>query len=194
MRTNDPKIIWVVALVLLLLAGYRYFDQDKPPVTAQQAQQQLSPDTAASTPKAAKGKLAPEITLNNFNGQSVKLSDYRGKVVILNFWASWCPPCKSEMPELDKAAQEFASGVDAVLLTVNLTDGSRETVDKARKYIADNKYSMTVLLDTQGRAANAYSITGIPTTYIIDKQGVIINSIVGETTKNALKDYVDKLK
>lgn len=194
MRTNDPKIIWVIALVLVLLAGYSYFDQDQSPATDQQSAQKVSPDTAAGSPKAAKGKLAPEISLNDFSGQTVKLSDFRGKIVILNFWASWCPPCKSEMPELDEAAREFASGTDAVLLTVNLTDGSRETVDKARKYITDNKYSMTVLLDTQGKAASAYSITSIPTTYVIDKQGVIINSIVGPTTKNALKDYVNQLK
>lgn len=194
MRTNDPKLIWVVALILVLLAGYSYFNQNKTPGTDQQSTQKVSPDTAASSPKAAKGKLAPEITLNNLNGQTVKLSDYRGKIVILNFWASWCPPCKSEMPELNEAAREFASGADAVLLTVNLTDGSRETVDKARKYIADNNYSMTVLLDTQSKAANAYNITSIPTTYVIDKQGIIINSIVGPTTKNALQDYVNQLK
>lgn len=194
MRKNDNKIIWVLLLVLVLFAGYSYYNHNKLSGTDQEAQQKASPDTASSSPKAAKGKLAPEITLNDLNGQTVKLSDYRGKVVILNFWASWCPPCKSEMPELDKASREFAIGTDAVLLTVNLTDGSRETVDKARKYITDNKYSMSVLLDTQGRAANAYSITSIPTTYVIDKQGIIINSIVGPTTKNALNDYVNQLK
>jgi len=183
-----------VLLVLFLLVGSIYFDHNKVSNIDQQSQQNLSPDTSASSPKAAKGKLAPEITLNDMNGQAVNLSNYRGKVVVLNFWASWCPPCKSEMPDLDKAAQEFASGADVVLLTVNLTDGSRETADSARKYIVDNKYSMSVLLDTQSRAANAYNIASIPTTYIIDKQGVIVNYIVGPTTKDALHAYVDQLK
>jgi cytochrome c biogenesis protein CcmG, thiol:disulfide interchange protein DsbE len=192
MQNSNSKLIWVLIAALIILASSIYYDRSQAPNTDQQTQQNSASNT--STSKAVKGKLAPEITLINLNGQTVKLSDYRGKIVILNFWASWCPPCKSEMPELDKAAREFASGSDAVLLTVNLTDGSRETTDTARKYIADNKYSMTVLLDTQSRAANAYNITSIPTTYIIDKQGSIINYIVGPTTKDALTGYVNQLK
>ena len=191
---NSNKMIWILLLVLSLLVGSIYFDHNKVSNIDQQSQQNLSPDTSSSSPKATKGKLAPEIILNDLNGQAVKLSNYRGKVVILNFWASWCPPCKSEMPELDKASREFASGADAVLLTVNLTDGSSETVDKARKYIDDNKYSISVLLDTQSRAASAYNITSIPTTYIIDKQGVIVNYIVGPTNRDALNAYVNQLK
>ena len=194
MQNNNSKMIWILLLVLSLLVGSIYFEHIKASNIGQQSQQNLAPGTGVSSTKAVKGKLAPEISLNDLNGQAVKLSNYRGKVVILNFWASWCPPCKSEMPELDKAAREFASGADAVLLTVNLTDGSRETVDSARKYIVDNKYSLSVLLDTQGKAANAYNITSIPTTYIIDKQGVIINYIVGPTTKEALNNYVNQLK
>jgi len=194
MQQGNNKLIWILVFILALLAGSSYYNHDKSPNIDQPAQQKGSPDTGASSSKAAKGKLAPEITLNNLNGQTVKLSNYRGKVVILNFWASWCPPCKSEMPELDKAAREFASGSDAVLVSVNLTDGSRETVDKATNYIADNKYSMIVLLDTQSRAANAYNITSIPATYIMDKQGVIVNTIVGPTTQKTLNDYVNQLK
>jgi cytochrome c biogenesis protein CcmG, thiol:disulfide interchange protein DsbE len=194
MQNHNSKMIWILLLVLFLLVCSVYFDHNKVSNIDQQSQQNLSPDTSASSPKAAKGKLAPEITLNDLNGQAVKLSNYRGKVVVLNFWASWCPPCKSEMSELDKAAREYASGADAVLLTVNLTDGSSETVDKARKYIDDNKYSLSVLLDTQSRAANAYNITSIPTTYIIDKQGVIVNYIVGPTNRDALNAYVNQLK
>jgi len=187
-------MIWILLLVLFLLVGSIYFDHNKVSNIDQQSQQNLSPDTSASSPKAAKGKLAPEITLNDLNGQAVNLSNYRGKVVVLNFWASWCTPCKAEMPALNKTAQQFASGSDAVLLTVNLTDGSRETVDTVRKYITDNRYSLSVLLDTQSRAANAYNITSMPTTYIIDKQGVIVNYIVGPTTKDSLHAYVDQLK
>ncbi len=194
MQNNNSKMIWILLLVLSLLVGSIYFDHNKASNIGQQSQQNIAPGTGVSSTTAVKGKLSPEISLNDLNGQAVKLSNYRGKVVILNFWASWCPPCKSEMPELDKAAREFASGADAVLLTVNLTDGSRETVDSARKYIVDNKYSMSVLLDTQSRAANAYNITSIPTTYIIDKQGVVINYIVGPTTKDTLNVYVNQLK
>lgn len=192
MAKNNRTIIGLVILGIIVFAGYSYYNQNK--AINQPSSENSSSGTDTSSSKAAKGKLAPEISLNDLNGQTVKLSDYRGKIVILNFWASWCPPGKSEMPELNKAYQEFAKGADAVLLTVNLTDGSRETADKARKYIADNQYSMPVLLDTQGRAANAYNITSIPTTYIIDRQGIIIDYLVGPTTLNALNDYVNQLK
>lgn len=191
MSKNNNTVIWLLLLSILVFAGYSYYHSKS---LNQPSTQNSTSSTDTGTSKAVKGKLAPEITLNDLNGQTVKLSDYRGKIVVLNFWASWCPPCKSEMPEINKAAQEFAKGSDAVLLTVNLTDGSRETVDKARKYIADNEYSMPVWLDTQGRAANAYNITSIPTTYIIDRQGVIITYLAGPTTMDVLNDYINQLK
>jgi Peroxiredoxin len=191
MQKGDNKILWILILVLALILGTTYYQHYKTPAADQPTPQSTS-NTGSG--KAAQGKLAPDITLNDLNGQTVKLSDYRGKVVILNFWASWCPPCKSEMSDLDGAAREFSKGNNAVLLAVNLTDGSRETSATASKYITDNKFSMTVLLDTKSNAANAYNITSIPTTYIIDKQGIIVNSIIGPTTKDALIKYADQLK
>jgi cytochrome c-type biogenesis protein len=193
-QKGNNKILLVLVLVLALLVGTSYYEHQQASDRNQPTQPQISTDAAAGSGKAAKGKLAPEIILNDLNGQTVKLTDYRGKVVILNFWASWCPPCKSEMPDLDEAAREFTKANDAVLLTINLTDGNRETTETAGKYISDHNFSMKVLLDTQSRAANAYNITSIPTTYIIDKQGVIVNSLVGPTTKDALIKYVDQLK
>lgn len=151
-------------------------------------------NSVPGNPAVVKGQAAPEIVLQDLEGRTVRLSDYRGRVVILNFWASWCPPCKAEMPELEQASRDFALGSDAVLLTVNLTDGSRETPAKARQYILDNHYSMPVWLDTSGKAADAYKITSIPTTFIIDKQGNIHTRFSRATTKEALQGYVDQLK
>lgn len=112
----------------------------------------------------------------------------------MNFWTSWCPPCKADMPDLDKAARPFVEGSDAVLLTVNLTYGSRETVEKAGQYINDNNFAMPVLLDIEGKAAQAYNISSIPTTYIIDKQGLINQYFWGPTNLDALKNYVGQFK
>lgn len=139
------------------------------------------------------GQAAPDIVLENLDGKTVRLSDYRGKVVILNFWASWCPPCKAEMPELEQASREYTQGSEVVLLTVNLTDGARETAAKARQYIEENRYSMPVLLDTSGKAADDYNINSIPTTIIIDKQGNIWTRLSGPTTKAALQGYIDQV-
>ncbi|MDD4775030.1 MAG: TlpA disulfide reductase family protein, partial [Syntrophomonas sp.] len=83
---------------------------------------------------------------------------------------------------------------DAVLLTINLTDGARETVAKANQYMEDNQFSMPVLLDTEGQAANAYKITSIPTTVIIDRQGNIRARFAGATTSEKLQSYVNQLK
>ncbi len=189
MALRRSSLLWIVAVLVLLLGWYGYY---------RHLQSNSSPDitnpNVASSQGATKGKTAPEITLQDLQGQNIELSDYRGKVVILNFWASWCPPCKAEMPEINQAALQFAQGNEAVLLTVNLTDGSRETAAKARKYINDNNYSMTVLLDTGGKVANTYGITSIPTTIIIDKNGIIQNRFSGGTTQSILEGYVRQYK
>jgi cytochrome c biogenesis protein CcmG, thiol:disulfide interchange protein DsbE len=192
MKKYGKLLFRVLAIGIILYAAYSFYNQQKPPQIGQQQPQTSSSDTGTKT--SPKKQAAPELILKDLNGQTVTLSDYKGKVVILNFWASWCPPCKAEMPDLDATAKALASGQDTVLLAVNLTDGVRETVDKAKKYINDNNFSMTVLLDTEGRAANDYGITNIPTTFIIDKQGKIYDHIVGPTSKAVLLDYVSKLK
>ena len=192
MKKNDNTVILILILGLVVFALYSVYNHHK--VANQPPPAKTSTDISTSSSRAVKGELAPEIVLQDLQGQTVKMSDYRGKVVILNFWASWCSPCKSEMPELDKAAQEFASGSDAVLLTVNMTDGTRETIDKARQYVDGNKFSLPVLLDTEGKAAQAYNITSIPTTFIIDKQGVLNQYFSGPTTRDALNNYVNQLK
>jgi cytochrome c-type biogenesis protein len=192
MKKNDNTVILILILGLVLFALYSVYNHHK--VANQPPPTKTSTDISTSSSRAVKGELAPEIVLQDLQGQTVKMSDYRGKVVILNFWASWCSPCKSEMPELDKAAQEFASGSDAVLLTVNMTDGTRETIDKARQYVDGNKFSLPVLLDTEGKAAQAYNITSIPTTFIIDKQGVLNQYFSGPATRDALNNYVNQLR
>jgi len=190
MKKYKKLLLWVIVIGVVLFAAFTFYNQNKPPRTGQQPQG--STDTGSQI--GSKKQAAPDIVLKDLSGQTVKLSDYKGKVVILNFWASWCPPCKSEMPDLDKTAKELAAGKDAVLLAVNLTDGVRETENKANKYITDNHFSMSVLLDTEGKAADAYGISNIPTTFIINKQGEIYDYIVGPTTEKALMDYVNKLK
>lgn len=189
MPQNRPSSIWIVVILVIGLGWYGYYrhlQSNSPP--------ELTAPNTSSSQGATKGKTAPEFALQDLQGHNINLSDYRGKVVILNFWASWCPPCKAEMPELNQAALGFAQGNEAVLLTVNLTDGSRETAAKARQYISDNNYSMTVLLDTGGKAANAYGITSIPTTFVIDKNGIIQNRFSGGTTQSALEGYVKQYK
>jgi thiol-disulfide isomerase/thioredoxin len=145
--------------------------------------------------KNAKGMpLVPDFTLKNAKGESVSLSDYSGKVVILNFWASWCPPCKAEMPDFNEMNAELKDSKDMVLLTINLTDGQRETKDKALKFLKDNNYDLNVLFDTDGIAAGIFGIESIPTTAVIDREGYLHDYIMGATSKSTVLKSAGEVK
>ena len=136
-----------------------------------------------------------DFTLKDFNGNEVSLSDYRGKLVILNFWASWCPPCISEMPDFDSVNKELTEEDDVVILTVNLTNGYRgETEEVAREFINKNGYTLPVLFDTEGFAAQNYGIRSIPTTYFIDKEGYVIDGISGMVNKDFILKAIETYK
>lgn len=140
--------------------------------------------------------LAHEFELTDLEGNTVKLADFRGKVVFVNFWATWCPPCRQEMPEFNEANKVFEENGDAVLLTVNLTTGGArgETEDKVRKFMADNGYNMKVLLDKTGKVADKYKIYAIPTTYVIDGDGRVYTYFEGTTSKDKLMKVYEELR
>lgn len=140
------------------------------------------------------GAKIPNFTLLNMQDEKVSLADFKGQIVILNFWATWCPPCRQEMPEFNKMDEELKKSGAAVLLTINLTDGRRETKSKVSQFMATNKYGFRVLLDTEGKAANIFSISGIPTTIIVDRNGVLHKQILGATTKDKVMAIVKSVK
>ncbi|MBI4377647.1 MAG: TlpA family protein disulfide reductase [Nitrospinae bacterium] len=119
---------------------------------------------------------APDFTLMTLDNKKVALKDLRGKYVFLNFWATWCGPCKDEMPSMEKLYQRFKTRKNFEMLAISIDKGSAETVNK---YISGNRFTFTILLDTNNRVASEYSVTGIPTTYLIDPQGFIINKAIG---------------
>ena len=121
----------------------------------------------------------------------VKLSDFFGQPIVLNFWATWCPPCKAELPDFEKACAEY-EGV--VFLMVNLTDGNRDTVDAVDEFISQNGYTFPVYYDTAFSAANAYEVSSIPVTYFIDVNGNVAASHLGMISSQALADGIEKIK
>jgi thiol-disulfide isomerase/thioredoxin len=129
---------------------------------------------------------APDFKLKDLSGKEISLSDLKGKRVFINFWATWCPPCKAEMPELEKLYQETKSS-DLVIITVNLGE------DKAtvHKFIESNKYNFPVLLDSKNEAAALYGIRSIPTSYFIDKDGYIANGKIGAMNLEEMRSYVE---
>ncbi|OUO94077.1 TlpA disulfide reductase family protein [Cloacibacillus sp. An23] len=132
------------------------------------------------------GDLARDITLTDMSGKPVSLDGFKGKPVVLNFWATWCPPCRGEMPEFDELDKELKKSGEAVLLAVNLTDGKRETPERVAEFLKETGYGMTVLLDEKQEAASFFGVRYIPTTFILDKDGKLAGQIQGATTKDAV--------
>jgi thiol-disulfide isomerase/thioredoxin len=118
--------------------------------------------------------LPVEITLIDLNGRPVNLSDFRGKIVFLNFWTTWCFDCRIEMPDMEKLHQKFKNK-DFAMVTVNL----QEPVSQVKKFIKDFKLTYTALLDSDGEVGAHFRITAIPTTFILDKQGILIGKVMG---------------
>ncbi len=120
---------------------------------------------------------APDFAVTNSDGNIVKLSDLKGKPVVINFWASWCGICANEMPSFQKAYDTY--GQDVEFMMINLTDGMRESKNDADKFILENGYTFPVYYDAEREAAYAYYVSGIPVTYFVDKDGNLVTGIRG---------------
>jgi peroxiredoxin len=121
------------------------------------------------------GKSAPDFTLKGPDGKDVKLSSLKGKVVFLNFWATWCPPCKEEIPSMMKLNQKM-SGQSFQMLAVSIDDGGKNAVES---YFKESGFTLPYLNDTNQAVGTVYGVTGVPETFIIDKQGVIVKKVIG---------------
>ncbi|WP_442600271.1 peroxiredoxin family protein [Neobacillus sp. D3-1R] len=130
---------------------------------------------------------APDFELKTLDGKTVKLSELRGKKVILNFWATWCPPCKAEMPEMQKFHEEV--GDEVIILAVNI-----DPQLDVQKFVDDMGITFTIPLDDEDLVNADYQVVSIPTTYFIDTKGVIQGKHVGAMTYDNMKNYTSKLK
>jgi peroxiredoxin len=131
---------------------------------------------------------AQDFTLVDLEGNEVSLSDYKGKKVFLNFWATWCPPCKAEMPEIEKVYQESKDS-DLVVLAVEIG----EPLDTVKTFIDNNGYNFKVLLDLDQSVAASYGISAIPASFFIDEDGNIVDKRVGGMNYDEMKEYIAKL-
>lgn len=150
---------------------------------SQMDESQMQDDTASKSANAA-----PDFTVLDYEGNEVKLSDYKGKPVVLNFWATWCYYCKMEMPDFNEAYKKYP---DVQFLMVNATDGVQETMSSAKEYINKENYQFDIFFDTKLEAVNAYYITGFPSTFFIDKDGNLVTRGSGmldmETLEKGIK-------
>ncbi|MEJ6951162.1 TlpA family protein disulfide reductase [Natronospora cellulosivora (SeqCode)] len=129
------------------------------------------------------GEMAPDFTLAKINGDLVNLSDFRGQKVFLNFWASWCPPCIAEMPDIQKL---YRDNTEITVLTINVQESKRQVSN----FMIANNYNFPVVLDEDGRTSARYLVRGIPTTLAIDKNGIIINRKSGILSYQEMLDFM----
>ncbi len=138
-----------------------------------------------------KKNTAPDFTVLDKDGNTVRLSEKFGKPIVINFWATWCPPCKQELPDFDKLCKEYGDRV--VFMMVNLTDGYRDTVDGTKRFVSGKGYTFPVYFDTKDNAASAYNVSSIPQTTFIDAKGNIYTTRIGAMNEATLRIYLNAL-
>lgn len=196
----------LAAVIVAGVFGYKLLTEDYSP-QQEAVTVQTTPQAALQTPEAAtipvdsgtsvavpladKADRTADFTVYNADGSEVKLSDSFGKPIVVNFWATWCSPCRSELPAFNTLYEEYGGEVEFMM--VNLTDGSRETVSGVKRFSEKLGYTFPVYYDITSDAAKAYTIYSIPTTLFIAADGTLQAAHTGSMTESTLKEYIDEL-
>lgn len=188
MNTKRKTILGVIifaAFLVMAYFAYSALSDNYKPNNEIQLKNNMSEQAAEKYP-------APDFTVFDKQGKAVKLSDFAGKPIVLNFWASWCPPCKSEMPNFNKVYADVKS--DIVFLMVDMVDGQRETQPKGQKYIDEQGFDFPIYFDNEQQAAYNYGVSSIPTTFFIDSKGDILTAYQGAIEEKTLVSAINLIK
>lgn len=189
------KYLLAVALTVLLAVGaaaaYKYLTSvtTVPPSPPDNTS---APPAGGRTGAPGNRNAAPDFTVTDGGGNRVSTADLSGKPAILNFWATWCPPCRSELPAFDKLYRQYGNEVSFMM--IDLTDGYRETVEGVKKFMSENGYTFPVYYDTEGSAAEAYNVSSIPFTVAVGRNGNIVGTHLGAMSEAALEKLIKTVK
>lgn len=189
-------IIALTALAALAFWGYMDIDakkaQEKEAALKQQAVERMTymseqgkADESVPVIGLRKGNVAPDFILKSLDGKTHKLSDYRGKKVMLNLWATWCSPCREEMPDMQSFYAEHKSD-SFEILAVNLTS-SEKSIDQVQVFTQKHSITFPILLDPDDHVAGRFEVFQIPSTYILNEQGVIEQKMIGPMNKEIME-------
>lgn len=182
MNTKTKTIVGIVAFIILI-------------IFASIAYKLISINYKPESSNSISGDVIPaeNFSVTDGNGNIVQLSDFLGKPIVINFWASWCPPCKEEMPDFNKVYGEVKD--DVVFMMINATDGQRETIEKAKAYLEKDGYDFPVYFDTENQNAQyTYGVSALPSTLFINKEGNIVSAYQGAINEETLIKAVNEIR
>lgn len=197
MKKGDIFILLLLSFVALLITatiGYRFLSEqytpNEVPITIVDNGNAAASENASVSESTFFTKV-PNFTVYDLEGNAVSLYDNLGKPIVLNFWATWCGPCQSEMPAFDKMYQKY--GDQVTFLMVNVTDGSRDTAESVTAFCKDSGYTFPIFLDTTLEASIAYGAYSIPMTFFIDPDGNLLYNQMGAMSEDVLSQYMELL-
>ncbi|WP_053219563.1 TlpA family protein disulfide reductase [Virgibacillus senegalensis] len=180
----------VTASILLLTLIVVFIYNVTAPEQENEMEQVANEAASANSLKA--GQAAPDLSLPTLDGKEISLSELKGKKVLLNFWATWCGPCKEEIPALEKLHQEYGEEVE--ILAVNATATELDGVEKVKSFKEQANVSFSILLDKESSAVESYRVLNIPASYFIGSDGIIKQSITGPMSYEFMENTIKSMR